>query len=160
MHVVVQHYFAYGSNMDVTRVRARGMRFIDARGGRLSGYQLLFDKMGREHAGSGHANIAPSPGQPGQPVQNVEGVLYGLMTPDEICIMDAFERTPINYSREVVTVETREGHVSAWTYVANPAVRHPDCRPERSYLAHLLAGAPFLSAAYVAELAAIEVLDG
>ena len=68
--------------------------------------------------------------------------------------MDPFENAPINYSREVVEVQTHRGVVPAWTFFANDAVRVADARPEQAYLAHLLAGRPFLSDAWYARLAA------
>lgn len=149
----VIHYFAFGSNMNPERVRARGLRFETLAGARLEGFALVFDKSAAEHPGSGHANIAWAPGE------TVEGVLYRLVDPDQILVMDAFERTPINYSREVVRVTTVGGSEVAWTYVANPARRRPNGRPERAYLAHLLAGRPWLSDAYHARLAAWPVVD-
>jgi hypothetical protein len=84
----------------------------------------------------------------------VEGVLYLLAGPEEIWKMDPFERAPINYSREVVIVETAKGSVPTWTYFANPAVMAPGLRPRREYLTHLLEGRPFLSPGYFARLAA------
>jgi gamma-glutamylcyclotransferase (GGCT)/AIG2-like uncharacterized protein YtfP len=149
----VQHYFAYGSNMNVARVRERQLPFTMASPAALSGYELLFDKVARDHAGRGHANIAPRPGS------IVEGVLYQLVHHTDIRIMDRFEQTPHNYSREIVAVETADGPVWSWTYMANPAVRQSGCKPERVYLEHLLAGAPFLSATYLSKLLAIEVVN-
>jgi gamma-glutamylcyclotransferase (GGCT)/AIG2-like uncharacterized protein YtfP len=151
--VIIRHYFAYGSNMNVDRVRARAMPFETVEGGRLPDYELLFDKVGAEHAGRAHANIAPRAGS------RVEGVLYRLPDPAAIITMDRFERTPLNYSRDVVRIETAEGTCHAWTYFANPGVRRSGYRPERAYLAHLLAGAPFLSVDYLARLRAVEAAD-
>jgi cation transport regulator ChaC len=140
-------YFAYGSNMNPARVRARGLAFTQAEGAVLRGFRLEFHKQSRHHPGSGHANIAFD--REGI----VEGVLYRLALPDEIHKMDPFERTPVNYSRDVVMVETASGTEPSWTYFANAGVLYPGLRPERAYLAHLLAGAPYLSAAYLARLA-------
>jgi cation transport regulator ChaC len=139
-------YFAYGSNMNPDRVRGRGLAFTAVEAAVLRGYGLRFDKQSRDHLGTGHANIAYDPNDV------VEGVLYHLADVDEIVKMDPFERTPVNYSRDVIEVETAGGRVSAWTYFANPGVRAQGLRPDRAYLAHLLAGAPYLSPAYVARL--------
>jgi hypothetical protein len=162
---VVARYFAYGSNMNPERVRARGIRFSHAGGARIAGFALAFDKSSTAHAGLGHANLRFAPGS------WVEGVLYWLESPEEIAKMDRFESTPVNYSREVVRVEVLHADVPAayhdstrivdgasrlvetWTYFANPAVRRPDLLPPRSYLNHLLAGRPFLSPAYFDTLA-------
>lgn len=149
----VLHYFAFGSNMNPARVRERGLRFDRILAGRMSGYRLSFDKSANEHPDSGHANIAWAPGEV------VEGVLYRLVDAGQILLMDPFEQTPINYSREVVQVSTDEGMEVAWTYIANPARRRPHGRPERAYLAHLLEGRRWLSVDYHARLLAWPVVD-
>lgn len=143
----VCHYFAYGSNMNPARVEARGLRVTTVRSAWLDGVALSFDKQSAEHPHSGHANIGWSRDD------RVEGVLYGLPDADEIRRMDPFERAPINYSREVVMVATEAGPVAAWTYFANAAVRVAGLQPEAAYLAHLLLGRPWLSAAYGERLA-------
>jgi len=142
-------YFAYGSNMNPQRVRERGIRFRNLEGAWLAGYRLSFDKASSAHPGTGHANVVYSPGS------TVEGVLYWLETPDQIEKMDRFESAPVNYSREVVAVTLSAGsrQVWTWTYFANPAVRRSGLKPPRSYLAHLLAGRPYLSVAYYESLA-------
>ena len=142
------HYFAFGSNMNPERVRARGLAFGGITGAHLEGYRLVFDKAAAEHPGSGHANIAWARGH------RVEGVLYALADARQIEKMDPFERTPINYSRELVLVKTATAVVAAWTYIGNAAVRRADGRPEPAYLAHLLAGRAWLSADYYERLAA------
>lgn len=157
---MVARYFAYGSNMNPERVRERGIEFEHAAGARLEGFALAFDKTSRQHAGAGHANVVVAPGRV------VEGVLYWLRSNEEISKMDRYESAPVNYSREVIHVsvsrqdlplrspEPDGDHalVTTWTYFANPAVRSPDLLPPRSYLNHLLAGRPFLSADYYAML--------
>ena len=144
----VVHYFAYGSNMNPLRVRERGLSVRAVRGGRVRGLDLVFDKQSREHPRSGHANLVHAPDR------HAEGVLYELVAEAEILHMDPFEKAPVNYSREVVRVETAAGPVHAWTYFANPAARTSGVLPEASYLAHLLRGRPWLSPAWYARLAA------
>lgn len=153
MRVVVMHYFAFGSNMNPERVRTRGIEFDTIAGARLDGYRLTFDKAAPDHPGSGHANIA------WDPQDAVEGVLYRLVDSEQILRMDPFERTPVNYSREVVRVATADGQEVAWTYIANPARLRPHARPERSYLNHLLAGRPWLSQGYYDRLATWPLAD-
>jgi gamma-glutamylcyclotransferase (GGCT)/AIG2-like uncharacterized protein YtfP len=142
------YYFAYGSNMNPARVAERGVRTTAAAGAALEGVRLAFNKGAQAHAAEGHANICHDAGA------RVEGVLYRLAGADEIVRMDHFEATPINYSRDLVAVRCGARSVWAWTYVANPAVIVEGLRPSRSYLAHLLAGRPFLSDPYYACLAA------
>lgn len=162
---MVARYFAYGSNMNPTRVADRGIDFEHACAARLEGFVLAFDKSARDHAGTGHANLRTA--RSGV----VEGVLYWLGSASEIEKMDRFERTPINYSRDIVQVRVRQAElpgwmedrrtaaveqvsVSGWTYFANPAVRRPDLVPPRSYLNHLLAGRDFLTPEYLRMLEA------
>jgi gamma-glutamylcyclotransferase (GGCT)/AIG2-like uncharacterized protein YtfP len=149
----VEHYFAYGSNMNEQRVRARGLVVLQVEGARLPGFRLQFDKHSVAHAGMGHANLVYHPGEV------VEGVLYRLADPDEIVKMDRFEGSPVSYSRDIVEVQTASGPVCCWTYFANPAVRRAGLLPPRSYLDHLLAGRPFLSAAYVEKLSAWQCVE-
>jgi cation transport regulator ChaC len=139
-------YFAYGSNMNPARVIARGLPVEQPRGGVLQHVRLAFNKQSRDHAGSGHANLMFD--RHGC----VEGVLYRLRNAGAIAQMDRFERTPINYSRDIVQVVAGRDMVSAWTYFANPAVIRADLCPERAYLQHLLAGRRFLSEPYYAWL--------
>jgi len=139
---MVARYFAYGSNMNPARVHERGIRFLDTAAATLPGYRLRFDKSSNSHPGVGHASIHL------EPDSAVEGVLYYLEAAAEIEKMDRFERTPINYSRDIVVVETRDRVETCWTYFANPAVCVPGLKPPRSYLAHLLAGRDYLSAGY------------
>lgn len=135
--------------MNPARVRERGIRFTHAEGGTLSGYRLLFDKTSNVHPGTGHASLELCR------TSRVEGVLYWLEVPEEITKMDRFEKTPVNYSREMVaiTAASSEQVIWSWTYFANPAVRKTGLKPPRSYLEHLLAGRDFLSESYVAVLA-------
>ena len=140
------HIFAYGSNMNPERVRERGLGFRSVAGARLPGFRLQFDKTSSTYAGVGHANVHVDHGSV------VEGVLYWLHDAAEIQKMDRFERTPINYSRDIVTVHTAAGPVLTWTYFANPAVHVTDLAPSADYLAHLLAGEAHLSDDYIEEL--------
>lgn len=149
----MERYFAYGSNMNRLRVRERGLSVVHAEAARLPGFRLRFDKHSAAHAGAGHANIAYDPGG------IVEGVLYWLADDREIVKMDPFELSPVNYSRDIVEVHTAGGPVGCWTYFANPAVCRTGLLPPRSYLQHLLAGEPFLSAAYYRMLAGWECVE-
>lgn len=144
----MNHYFAYGSNMNPDRVAERGLLVTDVRGARLPGYRLTFNKVSREHSRNGHANIEF------EPRSFTEGVLYELAHPDEILKMDPFERAPWNYGREIIAVQAGETTIWAWTYFANPAVLVPGLSPSEEYLRHLLAGRDFLSDEYFDSLLA------
>ena len=147
-------YFAYGSNMDPARVAERGIVYSEIAAGRAPGYVLRFDKQSRTQDGAGHANIAFA--RSGV----VEGLLYRLESADEIVKMDPFERAPVNYSREMIRVESGAGTCWAWTYFANSAVIAEGLRPPDWYMNHLLAGAEFLSESYVKWLRSFDCLDG
>ena len=146
-------YFAYGSNMNPARVRERGLIYRYLLPATLLDHELRFNKLaglgGEEDAAAkraGHANIEAAVGR------TVEGVAYQLADDEQIERMDPFERVPINYRRELVELATSLGAIRAWTYFANPAVVFPDLLPKTSYLAHLLVGTPFVSAAYAQRL--------
>jgi gamma-glutamylcyclotransferase (GGCT)/AIG2-like uncharacterized protein YtfP len=139
---LMQTYFAYGSNMNLQRVRQRGLAVVHVEAASLPRHRLVFDKHSPRHQGAGHANIAYDP------EGTVEGVLYWLAGAEEIVKMDRFEVAPVNYGRDVVQVNTSAGLRACWTYFANPAVRRSGLRPPRAYLEHLLAGRPYLSASY------------
>lgn len=145
-------YFAYGSNMNPARMAARDIATHRAVAGQLSGFQLAFDKRGKFH-GEGHANVIYQPGA------RVEGVLYQLHALEELDKLDRYERTPINYSRELVHVEAAAGVICAWLYIANPGARSIGLLPSAEYLGHLLAGATHLSPDYLARLQTQPVLS-
>ena len=144
-------YFAYGSNMNPQRMRSRGLLFSEALAGHLHGYALCFNKRAPDRPDTAHANIRHSQGAV------VEGVMYRLDSPTEIFKMDPFEGTPIFYSRERMPVQTAQGMLPGWVYVANPAWRMEGLRPTRAYLEHLLAGREHLSEPYWQALAATAV---
>lgn len=146
-------YFAYGSNMNPQRVCARGLPFDEARAAVLSGFRLVFNKRAHGKQGVAYANIAACPGA------RVEGVAYRLSQREAIHIMDPFEGTPVRYSREVFPLHSEGAVLAAWVYVANPAWVDAGLLPERPYLEHLLAGAPFLSAGYLREIATHPCLE-
>lgn len=146
-------YFAYGSNMNPARMRARGVRFSEAIGGRLPGYALCFNKRAHDRPGHAYANLRL------QHDAEVEGVLYRLHSEAEIFTLDPFEGTPVFYSRERLAIHTARGIQPAWVYLANPAWRSEGLAPSRSYLQHLLAGREYLSPAYWQRLAATPALD-
>jgi gamma-glutamylcyclotransferase (GGCT)/AIG2-like uncharacterized protein YtfP len=150
---VSRFYFAYGSNMNPQRVAARGLRFDRVCGAALDDVRLAFDKQSPEYPGCGHANLSF------ERRSRVEGVLYRLRDGEEIAQMDAFERTPINYSRDIVVVTVDGTRVAAWTYFANPSVTRAGLRPERAYLEHLLAGQPYLSPHYFERLNRVRCVD-
>ncbi|MEE8057295.1 MAG: gamma-glutamylcyclotransferase family protein [Pseudomonadales bacterium] len=142
---MIGHYFAYGSNVNPARMRARGISFKGAMGGILPRYELRFNKRASHKNNIAYANIAYArDARDGR----VEGVLYQLERANDIEIMDQFEGNPVRYSREVYRIETGSGVVNAWVYVANRAMLAEGLLPERCYLNQLIAGRQYHSDAY------------
>lgn len=145
------YYFAYGSNMNAARVAARIGATRRALAGVLHGYRLAFDKASRV-PGIAHANVVVAP------EGRVEGALFELLVPTQIEAMDPFEGYPHEYQRRRLPIHTLEGPREAWVYLAAPGTTAERLRPAREYLEHLLAGEPFLSRDYHAELARVEAV--
>lgn len=135
-------YFAYGSNMNPARMRARGLSVAGYWPARLPGYTLRFNKRAHNKTGIAYANIAYAPDDA------VQGVLYQLAAGTEIALMDHYEGTPVRYSREKFCVCTDVGASWAWVYVANPAYIGTQLSVEQAYLEHLLSAGDLLAADY------------
>lgn len=147
-----EYYFAYGSNMNPARMAGRGMRYRQSMPARLAGWQLAFNKRAHGKSGIAYANIVPSDGL-------VEGVLYRLRDDREITRMDPFEGHPVRYRRECLAVETPQGPIHTWVYIANDDWQADDLKPERWYLNHLLSGRPWLTDRYYRRLLMVECLE-
>ncbi|GHC30798.1 gamma-glutamylcyclotransferase [Kushneria pakistanensis] len=141
----VHYYFAYGSNMNVARMQARVGDTRRMLAATLRHWQLYFDKASRIE-GVAHANVRREEGS------HVEGVLYELKHPSQIRDMDPFEGHPVEYCRQVEMIDTADGPLAAWVYVALPEKTALGRIPAREYMAHLLAGEDFLSQTYVERL--------
>jgi cation transport regulator ChaC len=151
-------YFAYGSNMDVTRLvdaRLKPKRVaIGARiGGRLADWRLTFDKPVGARAGAGAGNIVPASGDV------VHGTL-NAMPQAGLVVLDRYEGVADgHYERRTVPVVRADtgAVVEAVTYVALRT--REGLRPTREYLGHLLAGRDLLPPDYVQRLMATPTLD-
>lgn len=150
--VEVHYYFAYGSNMNAARMQARVGDTRRMLAARLVGWRLYFDKASRVD-GIAHANVRKEGGE------HVEGVLYELTHPAQIRDMDPFENHPDEYCRQVEWVDTADGPLAAWVYVALPEKTGSGRLPAREYLGHLLAGRAFLSSDYFERLSAQRCID-
>ncbi len=147
------YYFAYGSNMNQARMKAREMAVEEVMAGSLTGVDLAFNKLAADAPNRSYANIVYAA------QGKVEGVLYRLSGLREIERMDPFEGAPRFYSREVYQIDTAQGPISAWVYVANKAMIDNDLKPARWYLNHLLAGQEFLGVDYYQALTLVECND-
>ena len=147
------YYFAYGSNMNPERVRARGLEHSQVLSGQLSGYELSFNKYSAKRAGSA-ANIIRKKNAV------TEGVLYLLSEADQILMMDPFEGYPDHYTREILSIATKSESVKAWVYIANQRFVRTNLLPPRWYLNHLLAGKQFLTHPYYERLKKVGCIIG
>ncbi len=142
----VHYYFAYGSNMNPLRVEQRQMGFDSADAGRLTHFRLRFNKRSVKYPGAASANVVAHADAV------TEGVVYRLTHPAQIEMMDPYEGYPVRYDRRPLPIQLIEGVVQAWVYIANEDHIQEGLAPTRWYLEHLLAGEPYLSSAYLAEL--------
>ena len=148
------NYFSYGSNMDVQRMEKRGITFSKRRAARLSGYRLEFNKVSKDNALKGFANIiADDNGL-------VEGALYDI---DEASLptLEKYEGHPEHYLKIPVKVQLpSEGQeVCAIAFTASPDKIRSGLKPSKKYLTHLLAGKDVLSKGYFEWLERTETLD-
>ena len=152
-------YFAYGSNMDITRLydarlKPRGVPVKARRLGRLDGWQLVFNKTWHKFSGGGAANI----------MRAADQVIYGtlnLMPPEGLDVLDHYEGVAAgHYERRALTVfDCEAGHdVETIAYIGVNEL-DPTLIPPRFYLDHLLAGRDLLPTDYAAWLAAHKTLD-
>lgn len=127
-------YFAYGSNMDTERMRQRGVEIINQRWAVLTGWRLVFDKIGSQ-AGCGYANIVEDK------TSVVEGIFYEIPAA-HIKLLDEHEGYPFHYYRKRVSVKLYSGDYELGeVYIASPKMRGKKLKPTKAYLHHLLVGA-------------------
>ncbi len=146
-------YFAYGSNMDLSRINGRLGRIPPYQPGKLPGYALRFNKIASEHSKEGYANIVECA------TEAVWGLLYDV-SEEELAALDRYEGVSGgHYERKEVKVETDSGPAAAITYIACPAKVREGLKPTRKYLNYLLAAQHLLPKQYVEKLRATETLD-
>ena len=122
-------YFAYGSNMSTTRLRARitGAEPIGA--ARIDGYLLRCNKRGKD--GSGKANLVAAP------VASTWGVLFALASRD----WAELDRCEWGYDRLACEVTSAAGTaIAAQLYLARAPEPH-EIAPFDWYREHCLEGA-------------------
>jgi len=132
----VFYYFGFGSNMDLTSLRAKGVEPRSSRRGVLPGWQLRFNVRHFFRHEGGVGNIEPT----GRLDDRVEGVLH-YCDDSGLAPLDAMEACGYGYDRRTVEVQTAEGDVPAYVYIGRPDFIDDDCRPSRRYLNILLQGA-------------------
>jgi len=127
------HYFAYGSNMSLARLRERipGARRVAT--GRLRGYELRFHKPGQD--GSAKCDAFHTC----HPAHAVHGVLFEIQ-PGDKRVLDHVEGLGVGYDQKMVLVADDAGvETPAFTYVATRI--DPSLKPFNWYKHHVLVGA-------------------
>jgi len=146
------YYFAYGSNLDVERLKERRFEFSERIPAKLNGYKLTFDKISSRNPNERFANI--------QVDKNsiVEGAVY-IAKEEFISILDKYEGYPDNYIREEVEVilKNAKEKVKALVYIAIPE-KVSKGKPSKDYLKHILAGKDVFSNEYYKKLCDVETI--
>ena len=148
-------YFAYGSNLDWTRMRERCPAAQFLLTATLLGHEVQFTRTSRKlHCGT--ADIVPVA------TETVWGVVYHLADTDR-SKLDEKEGVGIGAYRPATITVQAEGdarrELAVFTYVVC-AKEEPRPKPSKTYLQHLLDGAEHwhLPATYVESLRAVETL--
>lgn len=132
----VFHYFGYGSNINLTSLRAKGVEPRWSQRATLHGWKLLFNVQHWFRHEGGVGNIQPSD----RSADRVQGLVHACEDGD-LALLDAVESYGVGYDRIEVELETARGPLRALTYVGLPSYLNDSCRPTRRYLNILLKGA-------------------
>lgn len=131
-------YFAYGSNLNLSRMEKRTGTCPEGRVARLPGYRLAFNKRAAAGDGKVYANVIPQQGS------EVWGMAYRCQ-PEMLNQLDRYEGVAGgHYRRETVQVVAEDGTlIQAVTYVAGSQYLGPEGSPPDWYLEHILQGARY-----------------
>jgi sulfite reductase (NADPH) flavoprotein alpha-component len=135
-YIEMFRYFGFGSNMNITSLRAKGVTPLTSQRAVLHGWRLRFNVQHffRHEGGVGNIERSDEPGD------RVLGVLHNC--PDEaLPSLDTMEAYGHGYDRITVEVEANGEKVAALTYVGMPAFIDNDCLPSQRYLNILIDGA-------------------
>lgn len=106
-HPLLTTYFAYGSNLSLVQMRARCPNNTYIGLGILRGWTWIINP-------SGYANIIPSPPSSSlshPPTSSPNSIVYGLiytLTPSDKSRLDVYEGVPVDYTKELLSVEVFE----------------------------------------------------
>ena len=139
-------YFAFGSNMSITRIKKRLEYRPPYEVGFVEGYKLVFNKQAYCKPGVGYANIIPSEND------RVYGILYDV-TNGDLSKLDIKEGVADNhYVRSMIDIHVDDTVIQAVTYIAHESRIVDNLLPEKEYLAHLLAARDLLPDEYIQKL--------
>lgn len=142
-------YFGYGSNMDLTSLRAKGVEPRSSERALAPGWRLCFNVQHFFRHEGGVGNIVPSP----RAGDHVWGVLHQCED-QHLALLDHAEAYGHGYDRIELTLRTARGEQAAIAYVGMPSFINDACRPTQRYLNILLQGAAAagLDPAYIESL--------
>jgi hypothetical protein len=129
-------YFGYGSNMDLTSLRAKGVEPRVSERAALHGWRLRFNVGHYFRHEGGVGNIERS----GDPSDVVWGVLHRCAS-EHLALLDTAEAYGHGYDRVEVSVLTDRAEWRAMAYVGMPSFIDERCLPTQRYLNILLKGA-------------------
>lgn len=130
------HYFGYGSNMNLTSLRAKGVEPRSSERATLHGWKLLFNVHHWFRHEGGVGNIHHT----NDPRDRVQGLVH-LCEDGHLPMLDAVESYGVGYDRIEVELETACEPVHALTYVGIPSYLDEHCLPTKRYLNILVKGA-------------------
>ena len=133
-------YFAYGSNMSVTRMIKRGVTPLSRTQGILNNYVLKFNKKSSKGDWS-FANIEESEGDA------VEGIIFEIRE-SHLEKLDKFEGAPVHYRREKINVSSCGNKIECITYIAQNDYIVEGLKPTDDYMKFLIEGSSLLSPDY------------
>ena len=140
-------YFAYGSNMSVSRMIERGVTPLSRSHGILNNYVLKFNKKSSKGDWS-FANIEKSEGY------TVEGVIFEI-SESHLKKLDKFEGAPVHYRREKINVISCGNKIECITYIAQDDYIIEGLNPTNDYMRFLIEGSSLLSPDYQKMLTSI-----
>jgi gamma-glutamylcyclotransferase (GGCT)/AIG2-like uncharacterized protein YtfP len=140
-------YFAYGSNMSVTRMIKRGVTPLSRTQGILNNYVLKFNKKSSKGDWS-FANIEESEGDA------VEGIIFEIRE-SHLEKLDKFEGAPVHYRREKINVSSCGNKIECITYIAQNDYIVEGLKPTDDYMKFLIEGSSLLSPDYQKMLTSI-----
>jgi len=133
-------YFAYGSNMSVSRMTERGITPLSRSHGILNDYVLKFNKRSSKGDWS-FANIEESEGDV------VEGIIFEI-SESHLEKLDKFEGSPVHYRREKINIISGGKKIECITYIAQDDYIIEGLNPTNDYMRFLIEGSSLLSQDY------------
>ena len=126
-------YFTYGSNLHPLRLTSRihTAKFIGVC--KLSGYQLVLNKIGKDN--SSKCSLLPS-----SSTDEVYGVVYKISENDSL-ILDKFEGK--GYNRKYIEVSINDNITEVYTYIAHPGYIDKKLKPFTWYKDLVVLGGKF-----------------